>query len=160
MIRICFVCLGNICRSPTAEGIFRHLLRERGLEGKAEIDSAGTGAWHVGKPPDRRAAAEASRRGIDLSGRARQFEPEDFDRFDYVIAMDEMNASDLAAIAPSKGARERIRLLRSFDREAPSGAGVPDPYYGGDRGFREVFDICESACAGLLDHLESAHGIR
>ncbi len=159
MVRICFVCLGNICRSPTAEGIFRHLLRERGLADSVVVDSAGTGAWHVGKSPDSRAAAEASRRGIELSGKARQFSSSDFDRFDYVIALDDMNASDLAEIAPSAEARNKVRLLRSFEPGAPPGASVPDPYYGGARGFEEVFDICEAACAGLLDHIEADRGI-
>lgn len=159
VVRICFVCLGNICRSPTAEGIFRHLLSQQGLD-DVVIDSAGTGGWHAGNPPDRRATAEAARRGIELAGRARQFTREDFERFDYVVAMDEMNLSDLASIAPSPEAREKIRLLRSFDPASSAGAGVPDPYYGGPGGFEEVFDICEAACRGLIAHLEAEHGLR
>jgi protein-tyrosine phosphatase len=160
VVRICFVCLGNICRSPTAEGIFRHLVRERGIEDGLVIDSAGTGGWHVGEPPDRRATAEAARRGIDLFGSARQFVADDFDRFDYVIAMDEMNSSDLVRLAPDAAARGKVRLLRSFDPESPDGAGVPDPYYGGARGFEDVFAICEAACRGLIAHLEAEHGLR
>ena len=160
MVRICFVCLGNICRSPTAEGIFRHLISERGLTGAVAIDSAGTGAWHVGKPPDPRTVAEAARRGVELDGRARQFESADFARFDYVIAMDASNAEDLASSAPDAASREKIRLLRSFDASSPTGASVPDPYYGGARGFEEVFHICEVACEGLLAHLETQHDLR
>jgi protein-tyrosine phosphatase len=159
MIRICFVCLGNICRSPTAEGIFRHMLRERGINGLV-IDSAGTGGWHAGNSPDSRTRAEAARRGVVLDGRARQFKAVDFDHFDYVLAMDESNAADLASIAPSAEARAKIRLFRSFDPESPKGASVPDPYYGGPKGFEEVFDICEAACRGLISHLEAEHGLK
>jgi protein-tyrosine phosphatase len=159
MIRICFVCLGNICRSPTAEGIFRHMLRERGID-DVVIDSAGTGGWHVGESPDRRTRAEAARRGIELESRARQFKAGDFDHFDYVLAMDESNVADLASLAPSAEARQKIRLFRSFDPESPRSAGVPDPYYGGAKGFEEVFEICEAACRGLIAHLEAEHGLK
>ena len=158
MVRICFVCLGNICRSPTAEAVMRHLVAEQGLGGRIEIDSAGTGDWHVGDPPDGRAAGVGAARGVPLSGRARQFTAADFARFDHVIAMDRSNRDDLLRMAPGPAERAKVRLLRSFDASAPPDADVPDPYYGGPRGFDEVFDICERACRGLLDHLLRAHG--
>ncbi|MCA9530990.1 MAG: low molecular weight phosphotyrosine protein phosphatase [Myxococcales bacterium] len=153
MIRLCFVCLGNICRSPTAEGIMRHLLREEGLDGRVEVDSAGTGGWHVGERADPRARETARARGFTLDSRARQVTPSDFARFDYLLAMDRANVRALEALAPDTAARAKIRLLRSFDADAPAGAEVPDPYYGGDDGFEQVFDICEAACRGLLAQL-------
>ncbi len=157
MVRVCFVCLGNICRSPTAEGVMRHLVAEAGLEGRIEIDSAGTGDWHIGAPPDTRSAAAAKRRGITLGGRARQFTPKDFERFDHVLAMDDKNHADLLAMAPA-AARAKVRLLRSFDPASPAGASVPDPYYTTD-GFDEVVDLCLVACGHLLAHLREAHGL-
>ncbi len=158
MVRVCFVCLGNICRSPTAEGVMRHLLEKRRLAQVVEVDSAGTGAYHVGEPPDRRSAATASKRGIELGGRARQFVVGDFERFDYVLAMDTENLGNLVAIVPDRHA-ERVHLLRDFDPDSPPGSSVPDPYYGGDRGFEEVVDLCLAACGGLLDHLVERHGL-
>jgi protein-tyrosine phosphatase len=157
MIRICFVCLGNICRSPTADGVMCHLVDRAGLAGQIEIDSAGTGAWHVGEKADRRARATAESRGFRLTSRARQVTREDFDRFDYVIAMDNSNHAELLRLAPSAAMRERVFLFRSFDPESPANAEVPDPYYGGESGFEEVFDICEAACRGLLEHLRKEH---
>jgi protein-tyrosine phosphatase len=157
-MRILFVCMGNICRSPTAEGVMRKMLRDGGLEDRIEIDSAGTGGWHAGSPPDERATAAARRRGIPLEGAARQVEPEDFERFDLIVAMDRSNLDDLQALAPDEEARDRVRLLREFD---PASAGapdldVPDPYYGGERGFDAVLDMVEAACRGLLDDLLAA----
>jgi protein-tyrosine phosphatase len=152
-IGISFVCMGNICRSPTAEAIMRHLVRQAGLQDAIEIDSAGTGAWHVGEERDRRSRTVAKRRGMPIEGPARQFERDDFARFDLVLALDEENARDLRRLAPNDDARKKIHLLRDFDPAAPKGSGVPDPYYGGPEGFDEVFDICLSACQGLLDHL-------
>ncbi|MCA9649102.1 MAG: low molecular weight phosphotyrosine protein phosphatase [Myxococcales bacterium] len=151
--RVCFVCLGNICRSPTAEGVFRHLVEEAGLSGAFEIDSAGTAAYHAGESPDRRSAATARRRGVPLGGRARQFVREDFGRFDHVLAMDRANLEALRRLAPSEKARAKVRLLRDHDPRAPAEAEVPDPYYGGPDGFDDVFDICMAACRGLLDEL-------
>ena len=142
MRRILFVCMGNICRSPTAEGVMRSLLREAGLEDRIEVDSAGTGGWHAGDPPDARAAEAARARGIALSGAARQITPRDFEDFDLIVAMDRENLRELRAMAPPH-AREKIRLLAA-DRE------VPDPYYGGPRGFETVLDQVEAACRGLL----------
>jgi len=156
-IGISFVCMGNICRSPTAEAIMRHLVRQAELEKAIEIDSAGTGDWHVGEDRDRRSRSVANRRGMPIEGPARQFQREDFDRFDLVLALDEENARDLRGLAPDDEARRKIHLLRDFDPMAPKGSSVPDPYYGGSQGFEEVFDICLSACQGLLDHLRRTY---
>ena len=152
-MRILFVCLGNICRSPTAEGVMRHVLREEGLEDQVEVDSAGTGGWHVGASPDERATEAARKRSIVLEGAARKFAPDDFGRFDLVLAMDEENRRDLLAIAPDDDARQKVRMLREFD-PGSDGAGdldVPDPYYGGHDGFGHVLDVVERACRGFLD---------
>lgn len=158
--RVCFVCLGNICRSPTAEGVFRHLVTEGGHEGAFEIDSAGTAAYHAGERPDRRSAATARRRGVSLTGSARQFREDDFSRFDYVVAMDRSNRDALRRLAPDDSARDKITLLRDHDPDAPADAEVPDPYYGGPEGFDRVFDICMAACRGLLAELSRDDGGR
>jgi len=157
-MRILFVCLGNICRSPTAEGVMRHVVREEGLEDAIEIDSAGTGGWHVGAPPDERATAAARKRSITLEGAARKFSPDDFDAFDLILAMDEENRRDLLAIAPDDDARAKVRMLREFDpaSEGATDLDVPDPYYGGDDGFERVLDLVEEATRGLLDELRAA----
>lgn len=157
-VRICFVCLGNICRSPTAEGVMRHLIRKEGLEDRFELDSAGTGSWHVGNPPDERASQTARSRGFPLEGAARQFEPRDFGRFDLVVAMDASNRKNLERMAPDADARGKIVLLRDFDSASPKGSEVPDPYYGGPEGFENVFDVVEAACRGLLQHVRERHG--
>jgi protein-tyrosine phosphatase len=141
-MKILFVCLGNICRSPTAEGVMRRLVTEAGLQGSIALDSAGTGGWHVGEPPDERAAAAARARGIALEGRARRVRAEDFERFDLILAMDRANERDLLRFAPDEDARAKVRLLREFD---PASAGlddldVPDPYYDSARGFQIVLD--------------------
>ena len=149
-MRILFVCLGNICRSPTAEGTMRALVREAGLEGEIEIDSAGTGSWHVGSSPDRRAARAARARGIALEGTAREVRTEDFEDFDLLIAMDRSNLRALGQLAPSEEARAKLRLLREFDPADPRPEDVPDPYYGASGGFEEVLDLVQSSCAGLL----------
>jgi protein-tyrosine phosphatase len=152
VLRICFVCLGNICRSPTAEGVMRKLVDDAGLAEEITIDSAGTGDYHCGEEADPRTRAAASRRGIELPHLARQFSRADLDRFDLVIAMDAANLGILRRLIGERRAPE-LRMLRSFDETAPSGAEVPDPYYaGGERGFEEVLDQCERACAGLLAH--------
>ena len=148
-MRICFVCMGNICRSPTAEGVMAKLLREAGLAERVAIDSAGTGAWHIGELPDPRTRAAAKKRGIALDHHARQFTRRDFERFDLVIAMDATNLRHLRLMADQRATPE-IRLLRSFDPDAPADADVPDPYSGGAAGFEHVLDLCERACAGLL----------
>jgi protein-tyrosine phosphatase len=154
-VRILFVCLGNICRSPTAEGVMRHVVRQEGLEDVVEIDSAGTGGWHVGAAPDSRATEAARRRSIVLEGAARQFAPGDFDDFDLILAMDDDNRRELLAIAPSAEAREKVRMLREFDPESSGDLDVPDPYYGGADGFDHVLDLVEAATRGLLDRLRA-----
>ncbi|MDX2282879.1 MAG: low molecular weight protein-tyrosine-phosphatase [Bacteroidia bacterium] len=141
-VRILFVCLGNICRSPMAEGIFQQLVREAGLESRIEADSCGTGGWHVGELPDRRTRQVFEERsGEALASRARQIQLSDFDRFDYILAMDEDNRLDLQAMLGRKpGAKARIFKMRHFDPEAPD-ANVPDPYYGGIEDFEAVYDM-------------------
>jgi low molecular weight protein-tyrosine phosphatase len=145
--------MGNICRSPTAEGVMRHLLREHGLEGEIEIDSAGTGGWHAGDPPDARATEAARRRGIVLEGAARKVRPADFSDYDLLLAADRENLADLRALAPSDEARAKVRLLREFDPASSADLDVPDPYYGGPDGFEDVLDLVEAACRGLLDEV-------
>ncbi len=156
MVRLLFVCMGNICRSPTAEGVMRGLVREQGLEGAVEIDSAGTGAWHLGDAPDARATAAARARGILLEGAARQVAPADFTDYDLILAADRRNLRDLQAVLPA-GASARVHLLREFDPDAAGAPDldVPDPYYGGDDGFEHVLDLVEAACRGLLDSLRA-----
>lgn len=151
-MRICFVCLGNICRSPTAHGVMERLVSDAGLAGRVAIDSAGTGAYHIGELPDERTRAAGQRRGLDLSHRARQFTAADLERFDLVVAMDGQNLRRLEQLARGRRAPP-IVLLRSFDVTAPEGAEVPDPWGGGPAGFEEVLDQCERACAGLLAHV-------
>jgi len=145
--------MGNICRSPTAEGVMRHLLREHGLEGEIEIDSAGTGGWHAGDPPDARATEAARRRGIVLEGAARKVRPADFSDYDLLLAADRENLADLRALATSDEARAKVRLLREFDPASSGDLDVPDPYYGGPDGFEDVLDLVEAACRGLLDEV-------
>lgn len=151
-MKICFVCLGNICRSPTAHGVMEQLVTAAGLADQVAIDSAGTAAYHIGELPDERSRAAASGRGLELTHRARQFTRGDLDRFDLVVAMDQQNLRRLQELA---GARTGppIVLLRSFDATAAPGAEVPDPWGGGEAGFDEVLDQCERACRGLLTHV-------
>ena len=152
MVSVCFVCLGNICRSPTAEGVLRRLVAEAGLEQQIEIDSAGTGDWHIGDAPDQRAQQAAGQRGYDLSAlRARQIGADDFRRFDFVIAMADANLTALRQVCPP-AQRGKIRLLMEFAPQ-PASRVVADPYFGGATGFETVLDQCEAACAGLLDVL-------
>ena len=150
--RILFVCLGNICRSPLAESVFRHLARERGVEDRFEIDSAGTSGWHEGAAPDARSVATARARGVEVRGASRKLAAEDLHRFDYVIAMDRENRSNIARLQGSGGGACRVHLLREWD-PGSDGPDVPDPYYGGERGFDEVHDIVERSCAALLEDL-------
>ena len=185
MVKVCFVCLGNICRSPTAEAVMKHLVRQAKLERAIHIESAGTGDWHVGETRDRRSLATGEARGIPLSGRAQQFTAADFARFDHVVAMDSSNRDDLLKMAPDAAARAKVTMLRAHE-DASGGGGspagahrgrvwepaagshvdgaaggepsdVPDPYYGGSRGFEDVFDICQAACAGFLARLRREH---
>jgi protein-tyrosine phosphatase len=150
--------MGNICRSPTAEGVMRSLVREVGLEDEFEIDSAGTGAWHAGDPPDARATESARRRGITLEGQARKVTRADFEHYDLLLAADRENLADLRAVAPNHESLAKVRLLREFDpaSEGAPDLDVPDPYYGGPDGFEEVLDLVEAACRGLLEHARAA----
>jgi protein-tyrosine phosphatase len=151
-MRILFVCMGNICRSPTAEGVFRHVLAAQAPELQIEIDSAGTHDYHVGAPPDGRSIAAAKRRGIDLSElRARMVALDDFANYDLILAMDDENLGELKRRAPAIH-HERIRLMMEFAPQATSRA-VPDPYYGGAQGFEQVLDLLEEAASGLVQEL-------
>jgi len=153
-MKILFVCLGNICRSPTAEAVFRVVAAREAPELQFEIDSAGTAGYHVGAPPDSRTRQAALRRGYDMSAlRARVVEPQDFARFDLILAMDRQNLETLQRRAPV-AARERIRLFLEFAPDADA-TEVPDPYYGGANGFEEVLDLVEAAAHGLLQHVRA-----
>lgn len=151
MIRVLFVCLGNICRSPTAEGVFRKQLSEAGLDGRVEIDSCGVADWHRGKAPDKRSQAAAAERGVDISGlKARQLNAEDFERFDYVLAMDHDNLAAMHELCPATSkAQKGLFLAYAGLPDSP----VPDPYYGGAEGFEEVLDLVEAASRGLIDEI-------
>ena len=150
---VLFVCLGNICRSPLAEGIFRHQAETGGLADRFEVDSAGTGAYHSGEPPDSRSIAVAASHGIRLTGTARQVRADDFGRFDVIVAMDESNRRSLQRL---RGGGARIVMMRDYDPQAGD-PDVPDPYYGGPGGFERVYRILERACTGLLDELADAN---
>jgi len=158
-VSVLFVCLGNICRSPTAKGVFDSLVEERGLAGRIVSDSAGTGHWHVGKAPDPRALEEARLRGIDISGyRARQVAQDDFERFDYLMAMDTENYLDLIDLCPAEA---KHKICRFTDYAVELGVNsVPDPYYGGIDGFVEVYEIVEACSRGLLEELIETHGLK
>jgi protein-tyrosine phosphatase len=152
-VGVLFVCMGNICRSPTAEGVFRHYVESKGLIDYIHIESAGTHAYHLGEPPDPRAQKTASQRGVDLSYiRARKVLPTDIEEFDYVLAMDSDNYQNLLRIAPENH-QHKIKRLLEFAQDLPN-SDVPDPYYGGNSGFDKVFDMIEAACEGLLKHIQ------
>lgn len=153
--RVLFVCLGNICRSPIAENVFRHLVEQAGMGDEFEVDSAGTGSWHVGQRPDSRAELVASTRGIEMRGRARQVTQDDLTEFDYVLAMDRDNLRDLEHMARTNGATARIELLRAYDPERDDD-DVPDPYYGGQSGFEDVFEMVSRSCRSLLASITAA----
>ena len=158
MVRVLFVCLGNICRSPTAEGVFRSVVERAGLLEHIEIDSAGTHAYHVGAPPDARATQAARRRGVELSGlRGRQALRGDIERFDYILAMDEENHSNLMAICPA-GLEAKVQFFLQYAPARPE-REVPDPYFGGDAGFERVLDMIEDASEGLLAHIRQRHDL-
>lgn len=151
------VCLGNICRSPTAHGVFQHLIRQQGLQHRVTVDSAGTGNWHIGEAPDPRTVLAASRRGYDLTGlTARQVTHQDYHRFDYLLAMDESNLAALEANRPADS-DATIQLLLDYTRRGDK--AVPDPYYKGARGFEIVLDLIEEASAGLLEFLVRQHSL-
>jgi len=152
---LCFVCLGNIVRSPLAENLFVHLSEKAGVGDKYQVDSAGTSNWHVGEPPDWRMQRVAGRHGVKIDGRARQFQVDDFERFDMILAMDIHNRDTLRIQAPDEQARRKIHLLREFDPHASPESSVPDPYYEGIDGFDEIYQIIERSCQGLLGKLEA-----
>jgi protein-tyrosine phosphatase len=151
-MKVLFVCLGNICRSPSAEGVFRRALEQAGMADEIELDSCGVGDWHVGKAPDSRSQQAALRRGVDISGlRARQLRAQDFKEFDYVLAMDQDN---LRAMRELKPANSKAHVGLFLDFAGTPGAEVPDPYYGGEEGFENVLNMIEAASEGLIQHLK------
>lgn len=157
-VSVLFVCLGNICRSPTAHGLFRDLVKNSGLESRIYIDSSGTGDWHIGRPPDTRATEHALARGVDISDlRARLVTSSDFDNFDYVLAMDAQNLHDLEQMVPSEFAGH-LGLFLEFAANYQENE-VPDPYYGGEEGFNLVLDMVEDGCNGLLADISEKHGL-
>ena len=152
---VLFVCMGNICRSPTAEGVFRHVVKQAGMQDHIKIDSAATHAYHIGESPDKRSQATARENGVDISGqRARKAVTEDFDNFDYIIVMDRSNFEDLKWLATNQQQRDKISLFMDY-ADNWDNTEVPDPYYGGSNGFQDVFDMVTSASHGLLDHISS-----
>ncbi len=152
---ICFVCLGNICRSPLAEGVFQHLINNQGLENQIIIHSAGTGGWHVGASPDARMQATALKKGVQLTSRAQQIQAGDIRRFDLVLAMDRSNLETMETLCSPEMAAKKLRLFRSFDPEAKGDLDVPDPYYGRNDGFEHVFQIVHRTCPPILDYVKS-----
>ena len=155
--RILFVCSGNICRSPSAEAIFQNIVANKGLEWQFEIDSAGTGPWHVGEPADNRMRRHARKRGYNLTSIARQFNPAvDFDRFDHIIAMDDENVRSLRSVARNENDLAKISKMTQYSK-AFNYKNVPDPYYGGDEGFELVIDLIEDASEGLLEELNRSN---
>ncbi len=153
--QICFVCLGNICRSPLAEGVFQALINEKCLENQIVIYSAGTGNWHVGASPDARMQATARKKGVQLTSRAQQIQAGDIRRFDLILAMDQSNLEAMEYLCSPEMAAKKIRLFRSFDPEADGDLDVPDPYYGGDDGFEHVFQIVHRTCPPILEYVRS-----
>lgn len=158
-IGVLFVCLGNICRSPLAEAVFRSIVRAAGLEHRFDIDSAGTSDYHIGSSPDPRTMHEAQQRGLVLEHEARQLTVADLERFDYVITMDASNRGNVERLARRRRGRAEVHLLRSFDEEAGDDLEVPDPYFGGPEGFADVHDLVERACHGLLSHIRAERGL-
>ncbi|MBA2375100.1 MAG: low molecular weight protein-tyrosine-phosphatase [Rubrobacteraceae bacterium] len=151
MVRVLFVCLGNICRSPVAQGVFEELVKREALDDEIFADSAGTGTWHLGHPPDERAAESALRRGLDISSqKARRLSPDDFDRFDYVLTMDKENFRKVSSMASGEA---EVRPFLDYAKDSPE-SEVPDPYFGGGRGFERVLDLVEEASEGLLEEIK------
>jgi protein-tyrosine phosphatase len=151
--RICFVCLGNICRSPTAEGVLQHLVNKHGLQAYFEIDSAGTSAYHVGEPANSKSRQTAQKYGVALHSKARRFEPFDLEYFDLVLAMDRENLANINSLNSQVEQTAQIGMLRDFDPE-PGDGEVPDPYYGGLQGFDNVFHIVRRSCQAILEELK------
>jgi len=158
-IGVLFVCMGNICRSPLAEGVFRKLVLDAGMQDWFRIDSAGTSGYHQGDGPDPRTCAVAEERGVRLDHSARRVRATDLQQFDYVLAMDAENLERVLRLADGRQPRATIGLLRSYEPGAPPDAEVPDPYYGGPRGFEDVHDMVERACRGLLGQICTEHSL-
>lgn len=155
-VSLLFVCTGNICRSPTAEAVMRHIVQQAGQGADIIVDSAGTHGYHTGDRPDRRAMEAAFARGYSMAGQqARPVEPADFDRFDLILAMDSGHRRHLERMKPG-GSRARVAMFMDYDPAGPKGRDVPDPYYGTARGFEDVLDMIEAACGGLLKHVNSS----
>ncbi len=154
--KICFVCLGNIVRSPLAESLFKYYAERFGVGDEYEVDSAGMSDWHVGEPPDLRMRRVAAGRGIPYDGRSREFKTSDFERFDLILVMDQDNYDDLLYLDPSPEQISKVHFLREFDPQGGPRAEVPDPYYGGVEGFEMVYDIVERSVLGFLETLEQA----
>jgi protein-tyrosine phosphatase len=154
-VSVLFVCLGNICRSPLGEGVLAHHLDEADLSDRVRVDSAGTGAWHQGEPPDPRSTAVAMRNGISLRGRARRVRAEDFHEFDYIFAMDDSNLRDLRHVESQADGGALLTLFREFDPHRDGDLDVPDPYYGGVDGFDLMFEMIDRTCAAFIEHLVS-----
>lgn len=152
-MKILFVCLGNICRSPLAEGILKHKLKLLGLDSKVTVDSCGTSNYHIGDLPDSRTRQNAEKNGVLLDHRGRQLSAEDLDHFDFILAMDRTNYNNILKLTNEQALRNKVMLMREFD--AAEGEEVPDPYYGGEDGFQEVFDILDRSMDGFIDHLQS-----
>ena len=158
--KILFVCLGNICRSPSGEAVMKGLVEREGLGDNFEIDSAGTAAWHEGEPADPRMQVHANKRGYTLTSISRPVRPEvDFDKFDYIIAMDRQNMRDLQRMAKTEEHRKKLYMMTDFAKEH-NYSSVPDPYYGGDEGFELVLDLLEDSCGGLLENIKNEQGIK
>ena len=155
VVKISFVCLGNICRSPLAQGVFQDLVNREKINQKIFVSSAGTGNWHIGNLPDERMRQTAQSKGIQLESRAQQFQSKDFNRFNLVLAMDHSNLVRLSEIAPSTLPPDKLMLFRSFDPESNEDQDVPDPYYGGAKGFEEVYSIVKRTCPPLLDYIKA-----
>jgi protein-tyrosine phosphatase len=158
MINVLFVCLGNICRSPLAEGILIHALRDKGLENQVRVDSAGTSNYHIGDSPDPRTMRNARENHVILTSKARQFSEDDFKNFDHILAMDTSNYQNILRLDRGERYEHKVRLLREFDSQ-DKGADVPDPYFGGEDGFAEVFEIVDRSVRAFLDHLIEHHSL-
>ena len=152
-VSVLFVCLGNICRSPLGEGVLAHRLEDEDLSDRVRVDSAGTGSWHLGDPPDPRSMEVAVRHGIALRGRARRVSVEDFNEFDYIFAMDRSNLRDLRYLESEGDGGALLTLFREFDPHQDGDLDVPDPYYGGPDGFDLMFDMIDRTCAAFVEHL-------
>ena len=159
MVKVLFVCLGNICRSPLAEGIFKQLVKEEGLEHRIAVDSAGTSGWHIDEPPDPRTIEVAQKNGVEIDHYGKKAMARDFERFDYIIAMDSSNYEDLEMLrGHSPNGRAQLFLMRDFD-DIGKGEDVPDPYYGGPDGFDHVFELLERSSRNLLEKIKKDHNL-